>query len=69
MIDKTITHYKLFEKLGGGGMGVVYKAEDTKLKRLVALKFSPPDLTRDEEAKERFVNEAQAMSGLDHSNI
>lgn len=69
MIDKIISHYKIIEKIGEGGMGIVYKAEDTKLKRTVALKFLPKTLTRNEEARERFKLEAQAAAKLNNPNI
>ncbi len=69
MIGKTISHYKILEMIGGGGMGVVYKAEDLKLKRVAALKFLPPSLTSDTESKKRFIQEAQAASSFQHNNI
>ena len=69
LTGEMVSHYRITEAIGRGGMGVVYKAEDTKLKRTVALKFLPPTLTTDPDAKERFIHEAQAASSLQHNNI
>ena len=69
MIGKTVSHYKIIEKIGEGGMGVVYCAEDMRLKRMVALKFLPPASVITESDRERFVQEAQAAASLNHPNI